>query len=464
MREIPIIRAAAQRASLDASPLLSIEGETLATSFEAPALLMSRIVGEARRQPSQGLAERHAILARAGELFATAILAGESPAEYAVLAAASSGLPEQVFRRALGSYRTALAEMGRIVAAQKPRDALPLDSAELDGRTSAALWVPRGRVLAVIAPGNHPGAHVGWLQALAFGYNVVVKPSRKDVFTPLRLVRALLEAGLHAGEIAFAAGSHQAGLALVEAADLALVYGGPAAQRAFAGQPRVLVRGPGRAKLLVDARRPLSPETIAFLARCVAADGGTRCTNASAILVDGDHQALAEALARVLCAMPSLPPHDPAAELAVMSRDEAAATRAALDAARAGATDLCRTLDQQPAVTAIGERSAVLRPAVVALPSARAPGFALELGFPCVWVAPWQKQDGLAPLRDSLVVTLLSDDAEILAAALGEPSIRKVFHGEVPTYHSETGIPHDGALADFLFESKGYARQVRHAG
>jgi acyl-CoA reductase-like NAD-dependent aldehyde dehydrogenase len=312
-------------------------------------------------------------------------------------------------------------------------------------------------VLAVIAPGNHPDAHIGWLQAIAFGYNVVVKPSRKDVFTPLRLVRALIEAGLRPGEISFAPGDHRAADALVEAADLSLVYGGPDAAKAYGGDRRVLVRGPGRSKVFVPARQPLSPERIEFLARCVAADGGTRCTNTSAILVDGDHEAVAIELARVLAQKPSATQHDDGAELAVLPETEARAIRAAFDAARGGAPDLCRRFDDAAAVEALSEQTAVLRPAVVAVPSAETPGFASEFPFPCVWVAPWRPQDGIAPLRGSLVVTLLTGDPEILKGSLREPSIRKVFLGEVPTFHSATGLPHDGALADFLFESKGFS-------
>ena len=226
---------------------------------EAPALLMTRIVAEARNTESQSLPTRHQMLARAGRLFAEATLDGQSPDDYRRDAAASSGLPANVFNRALTYYASALDDIGSIVAAQKPRDALPLDAASGARRRSrhARSGSPRGRVLAVVAPGNHPEAHVGWLQAIAFGYNVVVKPSRKDVFTPLRLVRALIEAGLRPGEISFAPGDHRAVDALVEAADLALVYGGPDAVQAYGGDRRVLVRGPGRSKVFVPAHEPL---------------------------------------------------------------------------------------------------------------------------------------------------------------------------------------------------------------
>ena len=473
MQTVPIIRASARGSSLDSRNLVATDGQVLSVMCEAPALLMTRIVAEARNTDSQPLALRHQILALAGQLFAEATIDGQSPDDYRRDAASSSGVPATVFSRALAHYASALGEIGSIVAAQKPREAVPLDEIfrlkpEATGRkpeatwpsrqsTPCAIWVPRGRVLAVIAPGNHPEAHIGWLQALAFGYNVVVKPSRKDVFTPLRLVRALIQAGLRPGEISFAPGDHRAVDALVEAADLSLVYGGPDAAKAYGADRRVLVRGPGRSKVFVRAHGPLSAERLEFLARCVAADGGTRCTNASAILVDGDHEAVALALARVLAEKPSALQYDEGAELAVLPHTEADAIRAAFDAARGNAPDLCRRFDKAQAVESVSEKTAVLRPAVVAVPSSETPGFSSEFPFPCVWVAPWRPQDGIAPLRGSLVVTLLTTDPEVLGGSLREPSIRKVFLGEVPTFHSATGLPHDGALADFLFESKGFS-------
>lgn len=453
MQSVPILRASPRTSSADSRQLTAIDGQPIAQVYEAPALLMARIVAEARRVESQPLAARHELLARAGHLFSEATIEGQSPGDYCRDASALSGLPVRVFRRALAYYQSALGEIGSIVNAQKPRDAMPLAG----GLTEGAIWSPRGRVLAVIAPGNHPETHVGWLQALAFGYNVVVKPSRRDVFTPLRLVRALIEAGLRPGEVSFAPGDHRAGDALVEGADLSLVYGGMTAVRAHANDRRVLVRGPGRTKVLVSGHEPVTAARLEFLARCVAADGGTRCTNASGLLVEQDHEAVARELAQLLARIPSAPQHTDGAELAALPHAEAVAIREAFDAARGNAPDLCRSFDAAPAVQPLSDSTAVLRPAVVVVSSPEAAAFSSEFPFPSVWVAPWRPQDGVAPLRSSLVATLLTRDRELIRAALGEPSIRKVFVGEVPTFHSATGIPHDGALADFLFESRGFS-------
>jgi hypothetical protein len=86
----------------------------------------------------------------------------------------------------------------------------------------------------------------------------------------------------------------------------------------------------------------------------------------------------------------------------------------------------------------------------------------VELPFPFVIVAPWQAEDGLEPLRNSLVLNLLTEPADaadpagagLLARAHLEPSIRKLVHGEIPPWSTAPGLPHDGSLDDFLLEPK----------
>ena len=63
-------------------------------------------------------------------------------------------------------------------------------------KTGGSVWARRGEVLAVHAPGNAPGVHGLWPQALALGYRVAVRPSRREPFTAHRLVGALRHAGI----------------------------------------------------------------------------------------------------------------------------------------------------------------------------------------------------------------------------------------------------------------------------
>ncbi|MEV0176954.1 aldehyde dehydrogenase family protein [Streptomyces sp. NPDC050803] len=358
------------------------------------------------------------------------------------------------------------APLGWTVARQTPTGAA-IDDSALPGETAThqppaapartARWVRRGRVFGVVAPSNHPATHGAWLQAVAMGYRVAVRPGARDPFTPLRLVRSLLEAGLAPDSIALLPGSHAAADALVDAADLALVYGGEDTVARMRGNDRVLVRGPGRSKVLVD--RPLDDATLDHLVTEIASDGGVRCTNTTAVLTSGDPRELAEALAERLARLPVHPVTDERAVLPVRPLREAEGLRALLANSLDGALDVtARHYSDGPlGVLGEGEGAAALRPAVLCADRSDHPGLRLELPFPCVWVAPWRRAEGIGPLDDSLALTLLTEDSALVEEALDSPGVRTVLHGRVPGWWRDPFLPHDGYLGQFLQEARGYA-------
>ena len=125
-------------------------------------------------------------------------------------------------------------------------------------------------------------------------------------------------------------------------------------------------------------------------------------------------------------------------------------------AARAAATTPVLGADQ--IVADLGDGHAALRPAVHLLAEPDLDVLNIELAFPCVWVSPWSRDDGLAPLRHSLVVNAITSDDDLIDDLVAEPSITNVYSGHRPTYYTAPGIPHDGFLADFLMRCKGFVR------
>ncbi|MFJ3231474.1 aldehyde dehydrogenase family protein [Streptomyces sp. NPDC086787] len=446
---IPVLRSGQERDSRDVRELYDVNGDPLARVHEAPAL-MTRMTAKAMRRAAAAedldRDELLAALAEAGRLFAEATLGGESPGEYCRLQALASGVPVTVARRTLTRLHGDSALLGEVVARQTPAGA---------GRT--ARWVRRGRVLGVVAPSNHPATHGAWLQALAMGYGVAVRPGTRDPFTPLRLVRALLAAGLGPDRIALLPGSHAAADALVRETDLALVYGSEDTVARYRGDGRVLVRGPGRSKFLVDAPYDRDEDTLDHLVAEIAADGGVRCTNTTAVFTSGDHRALAEALAERLAALPAHPVTDERAVLPVRPRKEAEGLRAAVDRAAQGAPDLAARHYPDGPLAPVGEDSVALRPAVVAVDRADHPALRTELPFPCVWVAPWRPSEGVGPLADSLALTLRTDRADLVGEALESPTVRTVLHGRTDGWWRDPYLPHDGYLGQFLMEARGFA-------
>ncbi|HTZ45098.1 MAG TPA: aldehyde dehydrogenase family protein, partial [Jatrophihabitans sp.] len=325
------------------------------------------------------------------------------------------------------------------------------------GADAVVCRVPRGRVLTVICPSNHPEPHVTWVRGLAAGYRVLVRPGSADPFTPNRLSAALVAAGLPAERLAVLPSPHATADLLVRSADRAIVYGGPAAARRWSGHPSVLVRGPGFSKALVTGAAPATEALLDHLADAVGGDGGVRCTNLSVIRAAGDARALARSLAARLAAWPVQPVTEPRAVLPALPVAAAEAVR----------DQLGRLLDSglvdesgyaaDPFVL-VADGSLIARPVVLSAPAGVAVP-EVELPFPFVIVAPWQAADGLEPVRNSLVLNLLAgpadvDDAGALARAYLEPSIRKLVHGAIPPWSTAPGLPHDGSLDDFLLEPK----------
>jgi acyl-CoA reductase-like NAD-dependent aldehyde dehydrogenase len=397
--------------------------------------------------------ERVARLVRAAELFATAALAGQAVEEYQYTVSRVGGIPRPVVRTATANIAARLTRVYESVCRARPAGAVD-DWRDPATRNGHAVWTRRGEVLAVHAAGNHPGTHSLWPEALALGYRVAVRPSRREPFTAYRLVNALRLAGFPDDVVALLATGHDDADVLLRSADLGLVYGGADVAAKYAADPHVLVQGPGRSKILVTADVDWR-DHLDVIVDSVAGHGGTGCVNTTAVLIEGDPTPLCAALADRLVALPSAAPEDdravlpvqPAASARAIARhlaDRAAGTRAWLGADR--------VIDE------LGDGAAVLRPALHQMDGPDAPQLGVELPFPCVWVAPWTRDADTGPLRHSLVLTALTRDGALVERLLREPTIGNVHAGPHPTHWMGAGLPHDGYLADFLMRSKTMVR------
>lgn len=424
-------------------------GEALLDMSVVPRLYATRTIAAQRKAAPLPIAERATTLGRAAEIFASATIAGLSFDDYVELTCRISGLPLTVARAGAdvvaGSLSTALASV---------RAALPA-GATMDWRDqdAGAVWARRGEVLAVQSPGNAPGVHGLWPQALALGFRVAVRPSRREPLTAHRLVTALRLAGFADTDACYLPTGHTGADAIVRTADLTLVYGGRDVAERYDTDPTVLVNGPGRSKILITAEQDWR-DYLDVVVDSVAALGGMACVNATAVLYEGDAEPLAHALGERLALLRPLPNADPRAVLPTMPTEGARVVAAHLARRAAAATAI---LGAEQVVVDVGDGFAALRPAVHLLSAPDPQTLGVELPFPCVWVSPWSRDDGLTPLRDSLVLTAISSDDELIDRLVHEPTIGNVYRGSVPTHRAAPEIPHDGFLADFLMRNKGFA-------
>ncbi|MFD3622501.1 aldehyde dehydrogenase family protein [Streptomyces sp. NPDC058676] len=438
--------------SRTAQPVTDVTGTPVAELGTVPALFVDRTMPALRRATPLAYEERVRAVARAGELFAHAELGGQSVTEYESAVSRVGGIPISVVRAATRTAADRTARLADEVAAARPAGAVA-DWRDDRTRAGHAVWTRRGEVFAVHAAGNHPGTHTLWPQALVLGYRVAVRPSRREPFTPHRLVTALRAAGFGDDQVVVLPTEHEAGEAMLRGADLA--YGGDEVIRGHADEPKVLSLRPGRSKILLDRDCDWRAH-LDSLVDSVAHHGGTGCVNATGVLVEGDPAPVAEALAERLAALPALPPEDDAAVLPVQRLSAARALRRYVDARAEGTRVL---LGGDRMVRDLGDGSAAVGPTVHQLDSPHAEQLGAELPFPCVWVAPWDRaRDGLAPLKDTLVMGLFSEDEGLVDAIVAEPTVSNVHLGGVPTHWTDTGMPHDDFLSGFLMRSKTVVR------
>ncbi|MFJ2779656.1 MULTISPECIES: aldehyde dehydrogenase family protein [unclassified Kitasatospora] len=431
--------------------ITDVTGAVMAELSLVPALYVNRTMKALHAATPLPAAERASALARAAELFRTATLGGLTVREYEAAVSRVSGLPVNVVRTATATCADRVASSYRSVQSARPAGAVP-DWRDPLVRTSQAVWTRRGEVLAVHVPGNHPGTHGFWPEALALGYRVAVRPAAREPFTAHRLVLALREAGFGTDSVVLLPCGHEAADAVVRGADLA--YGGDEVIRQYADEPGVLSLQPGRSKILLTADTDWR-DHLDMIVDSATRHAGSGCVNVTAVLVEGDPAPLAGAIAERLAALPSLPPHDEKAVLPVQNLKSARTLeKFVLDRARGTRAWLGGT----GFVDDLGDGSAVLRPAVHQVDSASASQLGAEVPFPCVWVGPWSRADDIEPLRDTLVLTVVTGDEELVQALIDEPTISNVHVGSHATHWHRPGLPHDGYLGEFLMRSKTVVR------
>jgi acyl-CoA reductase-like NAD-dependent aldehyde dehydrogenase len=433
--------------------ITSTAGVPAAELSIVPPLYVSRTIAAQRKVRPLPVALREAALAKAADAFATGVIAGLDFDTYVGLASRVSGLPIAITRAGARSVADAVGSAFDAVRPARPMGTV-IDWREERTRDGSAVWTRRGEVFAVHAAGNGPGVHGLWPQALALGYRVAVRPSRREPLTGHRLVNALRQAGFRAEDAVYLPTDHGGADEIIRSADIAMVYGGQDVVDKYANDPTVVVNGPGRAKILITADRDWR-DYIDIIVDSIANLGGMACVNTTAVLYEGDPVPLAQAIAERLATIEPLPTEDERAILPTQSVNKARALASYLAAKAAGTTPL---LGADQVVATIGDSYAALCPAVHLMAEPDVDKLNIELPFPCVWVSPWSRAAGMGPLRHSLVVNAITGDDDLVDDLLGEPTVANIYRGHHPTYYGAPEIPHDGFLADVLMRNKGFIR------
>ncbi|WP_433603101.1 aldehyde dehydrogenase family protein [Nocardia sp. CA-135953] len=434
-------------------PLTTVSGDQIGEISQVPPLYVRRTMAAMRRAPIMPATERSRALLRAADLFLHGVIDGLDLVDYTRLVSVTSGVPLAVVHQAVHWVADVLREQPATVELAMPRGAVR-DWHDEQTSAGSAVWTRKGDLFAVHAAGNTPAVHGLWPEALTLGYKVAVRPSTREPFTAFRLVSALRAAGFPPDVVTLLPTDYAAADVILAEADFAIVYGGDDVVDKYGTNPRVLTQGPGRSKILVTSDVDWR-DHVELIADSVSHLGGTACTCTTAVLVEGDPAPLARALAEVLDRIPSLPADDPAAILTVQPTDAVVAIDAYLHKV---AGDAHPILGGDTIVDELDTGGAVLRPSVHLVADSAAAQLDVELPFPCVWVGPWSASDGVAPLKNSLVLTAMTQRRQLIEALLDEPTITNLYLGDNPTTWLRPGVPHDSYLAEFLMRTKGMIR------
>ena len=440
--------------SIERKALTGFDGSPLAEATITPPLLVHDVAR--RKTTALGSMPIRAVLdlfARAGDIFATGRPDGLEPEAFVRNASLSSGLPLSIVRKqTLGLFPPAFRMMEQFLRVQSPCGLEVFDQYFYDAGGVRIGLTPRGHNVGFVMPGNHPSTHLMWLAALAMKVPVVLRPSNDDLFTPYRIVTALLEAGLPEDAIAFVPGGHDLVDPIVQSCALTVLFGGQHLADRYAPNRNVRIHGPGRSKIVVLPDADFD-ETVRLITRLVMDDAGRGCINGSAVIVEGSAGRLAAAVAAALEAVPLQSPLEEGAQFGAVSEAEAQAYSGLIDG-RLGSGATEHTPGRAGRVATVdGVR--LMRPTVIEVSSYEHPLFGMELPFPfVVFASVRSRAELLRAASNSLAVVVAGEDDALAQNLLLEPTIDKVFGNGALSTEFDPREPHEGFLLDFLFQKK----------
>ena len=433
--------------SKDKQPLQSLNDIRLGEVSQAPELLVHRTY--------QGLLDsspidiEHVMLCmeRASEIFLSDCIYGQSFEEACAAVNQMTGLPICDIQKAFEEISSFMRHIRETLSLQ--RRSLYCEE-RADGVMVMAYDRPNGEVFTAIMPGNHPAVNTVWLNALALGYKVLIKPAQDDPITAYRMMGALEAAGLPSGWMGFLPGKRNIIQSLITLSkdQRLMFFGGQAVEDMYGHLSHVIIRGPGYSKVFLDETFFLESNAclIENLAKSLSDSAGIKCTNASGILLD--HVPVSdifEPLRAHLNQLKARPLGHRCAQLQVYSIDKAKQLIQNLSSLN---PEISEHQMQSELLVEFGDGTAAILPYIWI---AETMPVRFEIPGVFAWIKSFRDE---AELSSTLSLSLLSNDEKRLSNCLRNAKIRKVNVG-LPTTIADPRVPHDGALYDQLFERVG---------
>lgn len=448
----PAIIMGTDKISLDTKNIYDYYGNFLSEISCIPSLAIPKIVNDQRNAYIElKIDTLVSIIKKAGQILTTDTILNESPEDYYKKFVVSTGLPKSCAINGLELLGEKMKNIDKIMEYEIPYTSIGnFELKLLKNRENYLAASQFGKILGVIAPSNHPAVHISWVTALALKYSIIVKPGKDDPFTPARIIKSLLIAGLPKELISMVPMEHSSIDKFISLCDKTIVYG-KHQNAEEVGQSNVILRGVGNSKVYVDYEdSQLFDKAFEVVYNSVIHDGGRRCTNASAVIVKGNAKEFAYKLAQKMnCEL-----EDPLSITARVScfkkLEDAKNIDRYIDVNSNSFEDISYDISNLRRLQ-IMNGVAFLRPTVL-LCKDTSPMFCKELPFPFVTISSCEENVDKA-LSNSLAVSLVTNDGTIISDCMENPSIRKVIVNS-PTYSESLGDPHDGYLFPELYRIK----------
>lgn len=475
---LPVLRAGREYASLDQVELrdhrLAADSEPIAVVSQANSGIIKRDMKRAsqraaklRAMPMAELLER---ITNASRIFLEDELplgseegaSSQTPEQYVAALSATSGLPHTLCRKNMQKVAGVMRDI-RIVLKGLMRG---MDPAVLDDglgmHDGVPVWyVPNTEALGAVLPSNSPGVHSLWVPAIALKTPVILKPGREEPWTPMRIARAMIAAGIPEEAFSLYPTDHEGARAVIDGCGRVLLFGDSKTTAPYQGNPAVETHGPGRSKVLLGAdQSPHWREHLDVMIASVSDNGGRSCINASAIYVHSHAEEIAEALAEALGSIEARSASDPEARLAAFANPAFAAS---MDAAittgveGGGAKDLSAAHRGSKRLVE-KDGATYLLPTVVHCESLEHPLANTEYLFPFTSVVEVPQDEMLAGIGPTLVLTAITRDPDFIAGLTASRGIQRLNIGPLPTSHVHWDQPHEGNLFEFLYSRRALQR------
>ena len=473
MLHIPILRRGEPYRSLDVARVPHHQTRELFVEIsQANTGLIRRDLRDQKTARDQltavSTAELIAICIRAAEHFLNDSLplgdTSQTPDDYVQQVSATTGMPYVLARRNMTKIHGAMSQAASVInGLTRNIDWGILDRGfgEIDGRPLS--FYPRTDSLGVVLPNNSPGVHSLWIPALPLKIPLVLKPGSAEPWTPYRIIQSFIRAGAPREAFSFYPADHAGGAEILRLCQRSIISGDAGTAGAWSDDPRVEVHGPGYSKIVIgDDCIDGWEKYLDVMVASIADNGGRSCINASGVWVTRHAEEIARALAARLAQIVPRPADDPQAQIApFVDANVAARVSQIIDQglSEPGARDVTLGYRQGPRLVE-SDGCSYLLPTVILCESPEHAMANREFMFPFVSVVQINAEQIPDALGPSLVVTAITNNAELSRRLINSQNVDRLNLGAVATNQISWDQPHEGNLFEHLYARRAFQRAV----